>query len=170
MTTNVQTFSGDIDVSSNLTVGGTLNTTEFGVDLVNVVFPVGTIFISNVNTNPQTYLNDTTWVAYGQGQIIVSLDSGDSDFDAPGKTGGAKTHTLTEAELPTHVHDIKQFSGYNQTNGVWLSFLTGQYSALPIRRGNLQANYYRATGTVGDGSAHDIMQPYVVNYMWLRTA
>jgi hypothetical protein len=170
MTTNVQTFSGDIDVSSNLTVGGTLNTTEFGPDIIDVVYPVGTIFITTSSTNPGTYLTGTTWAAYGEGRVLVGLDSGDADFNSPGETGGTSTHSLTTAQLPSHAHDIKQFPGNNQRTDLWLSFLTGQYSALPIRRGGGQANYYRATGDTGSGSGHNIMQPYIVDYLWRRTA
>ena len=169
MTTNVQTFSGDIDVSSNLTVGGTLNTTEFGPDIIDVVYPVGTIFITTSSTNPGTYLTGTTWAAYGEGRVLVGLDSGDADFNSPGETGGTSTHAITTAQLPSHAHNIKQFPGYNQSGGVWLSFLTGRYNALPIRRGGGQANYYRGSGDTGSSSAHSILQPYIVNYVWIRT-
>ena len=169
MTTNVQTFSGDIDVSSNLTVGGTLNTTEFGPDIIDVVYPVGTIFITTSSTNPGTYLTGTTWAAYGEGRVLVGLDSGDADFNSPGETGGTSTHAITTAQLPSHAHNIKQFPGYNQSGGVWLSFLTGRYNALPIRRGGGQANYYRGSGFAGSSSAYSILQPYVVNYVWIRT-
>jgi microcystin-dependent protein len=40
-----------------------------------------------------------------KGRTIVGLDPANTAFDARGKTGGAQTHTLTEAELPAHVHD-----------------------------------------------------------------
>ena len=170
MTTNVQTFSGDIDVSSNLTVGGTLNTTEFGPDIIDVVYPVGTIFITTSSTNPGTYLTGTTWVAYGEGRVLVGLDAGDADFNSPGETGGTNAHAITSAQMPSHAHDIKQFPGYNQSGGVWLSFLTGQYSALPLRRGGFQNGYYRGTGSTGSTTGHNIMQPYIVDYLWRRTA
>ena len=170
MTTNVQTFSGDIDVSSNLTVGGTLNTTEFGPDIIDVVYPVGTIFITTSSTNPGTYLTGTTWAAYGEGRALVGLNPSDGDFNSPGETGGTNAHSLTSAQMPSHTHDIKQFPGYNQSGGVWLSFLQGNYRGIPIRRGGFQNGYYRATGDTGSGVAHNIIQPYIVDYMWRRTA
>jgi microcystin-dependent protein len=38
------------------------------------------------------------------GRVPVGLDSGQTEFDALGETGGAKTHTLTTAEMPSHNH------------------------------------------------------------------
>jgi microcystin-dependent protein len=39
-----------------------------------------------------------------KGRIPVGYDSSQSEFDALGETGGAKTHTLTTAEMPSHTH------------------------------------------------------------------
>lgn len=39
-----------------------------------------------------------------QGRVPVGLDSGQTEFDVLGETGGAKTHTLTEAQMPSHTH------------------------------------------------------------------
>ena len=39
-----------------------------------------------------------------KGRVIVGLDSNDSDFNALGKTGGAKTVTLTKEQIPAHNH------------------------------------------------------------------
>src|SRR5215467_6824657 len=41
-----------------------------------------------------------------KGRIPVGFDSGQTEFNALGKTGGEKTHTLTVAELATHDHTI----------------------------------------------------------------
>ena len=39
-----------------------------------------------------------------KGRVAVGLDSLQSEFNVLGETGGAKTHTLTTAEIPTHSH------------------------------------------------------------------
>jgi len=39
-----------------------------------------------------------------RGRVTVGYNSGDTDFDAIGETGGAKTHSLTEAQMPSHFH------------------------------------------------------------------
>ena len=63
-------------------------------------FPVGAIFIAVVSTNPATLLGYGTWSAFGAGKILVGLDAGDIDFDTAEETGGAKTKTIAQANLP----------------------------------------------------------------------
>ena len=67
-------------------------------------FPVGSVFISVVSTNPATLLGYGTWSAFGAGRVLVGLDSLDTDFDVAEEIGGAKTHTLSVAEIPAHTH------------------------------------------------------------------
>lgn len=38
------------------------------------------------------------------GKVVVGYDVGQTEFNVLGETGGAKTHTLTSAEMPTHTH------------------------------------------------------------------
>lgn len=67
-------------------------------------FPVGAVFISISSTNPGTSLGYGTWVAFGAGRVLVGLDAAQTEFDVVEETGGAKTHTLTTAEMPAHGH------------------------------------------------------------------
>lgn len=39
-----------------------------------------------------------------KGRVIVGRDSSDADFDLLGEARGSKTHTLAEAEIPSHTH------------------------------------------------------------------
>jgi microcystin-dependent protein len=39
-----------------------------------------------------------------KGKVPVGRDSADTSFDSMGETGGAKTHTLSSAEMPIHTH------------------------------------------------------------------
>lgn len=54
-------------------------------------FPVGSVFIAVVSTNPATLLGYGTWSAFGAGRVMVGLDAGDPSFDTVKETGGAKT-------------------------------------------------------------------------------
>lgn len=41
-----------------------------------------------------------------KGRTAVGLDSGQTEFDTLGETGGAKTHTLVAGEIPNHTHGV----------------------------------------------------------------
>lgn len=116
-------------------------------------FPVGSIFISVVATNPATTLGYGTWTAFGAGRTLVGFDSGQTEFDTVEETGGAKTHTLTIAEMPAHTHDANNFGG---ASGAW-----------GVTAG---ASYGTVSGSTGGGGSHNNLQPYIVTYFWKRTA
>jgi microcystin-dependent protein len=49
--------------------------------------------------------NSTTFnIPNLKGRVPVGFDSSQTEFDTLGETGGAKTHTLTTAEMPSHTH------------------------------------------------------------------
>jgi len=126
-------------------------------------YPVGSIYMNCSNaTNPGTLLGFGTWQSFGAGRVLIGLDSGDSDFDSAEETGGSKTHTLSVAELPAHTHQISGFisrSGHSYENHQYNSRLPGEnYDTNPN------------VSNTGSGSAHNNVQPYIVVYMWKRTA
>ena len=118
-------------------------------------YPVGSIFTSVVATNPATLLGVGTWAVFGAGKVMVGIDASDTDFDTVLETGGAKTHTLSIAEMPAHTHNVDSQGGEAG-------------STQSLRYG--QSNTTKATSSTGGGSAHNILQPYIVVYMWRRTA
>jgi len=121
-------------------------------------WPVGSIFIAAVATNPATLLGGGTWARYGQGRVLVSQDSGQAEFDTVNETGGAKTHTLTTAEIPAHTHTL--YGTVQAADGAARRQLTD------IANGNNNVQ----SGSTGGGGAHNNLQPYIVVYMWQRTA
>ncbi len=71
-------------------------------------FPVGSVFIATVATNPATLLGYGTWAAFGAGRVLVGLDSGDADFDTAEETGGSKTVASagSNAAEAAHTHGV----------------------------------------------------------------
>jgi len=157
----------DITGVRNLTITGAFSAGS-GVVTMADVYPVGSIYINaGVTTNPATLLGFGTWVAFGTGKMIIGYDASDSDFDALQETGGAKTHTLSEAELPSHYHD----QGYGADQTPRHGITTGLSSVRIDNDGNaFNSTSAARTSSVGSGSAHSILNPYIVAYMWRRTA
>ena len=121
-------------------------------------YPVGEIITTRRTGNPSTWLGFGTWTRYGQGRVLVGYDEGDASFNALDKTGGAKTHVLTTAEMPAHNHDL----------------LYGVGASTPsIDRGSsgsATATDSTAIANTGGGQAHNNLQPYITVFMWQRTA
>lgn len=127
--------------------------------LVNSLrLPVGSIYTNaDSSTNPATLLGYGTWVAFGQGRVLVGKASSGT-FGTNGATGGEETHTLTTTEMPSHKHTLAPRAGSG----------SGSIYGLLDRVGS-SVNVLETENT-GGGAAHNNLQPYIVVYMWKRTA
>ena len=115
------------------------------------VYPVGSIYMSVNSTSPATLFGGT----WEQIQDTFLLSAG-STYTA-GDTGGEATHTLTVDEIPSHNHSYSaSTTNSNHSGGDGYHYLA--------------QNYGTTTGNTGGGLAHNNMPPYLVVYMWKRTA
>lgn len=122
------------------------NNTSSLDNMLNRVYPVGSIYMSVDNTNPTTLFGGT-WIAWGSGRVPVGINSNETEFNTVEKTGGAKTHTLTTGQLPSHNHSLNNhthsFSGTTSSNGEF----SAKFNALANAMGaNLVSN---VTGIAG---------------------
>lgn len=133
---------------------------------LNSIYPIGAIYTAITSGSPETVFGGT-WVSFGQGRVLVGHDDAaepDSDFVASSTdgssvlVGGAKTHTLSIAEIPSHTHTI---NGIENPSGTGAN---GSEDGASSFTNNLTTN------ATGGGTAHNNLQPYVVVYMWKRTA
>lgn len=79
--------------------------------LLELIYPVGSIYMSVNDTNPATFLGGT-WVRWGQGRVPVGVKEDDDDFKTPEKEDGEKKHQLITSEMPNHRHK-GQYSATN---------------------------------------------------------
>lgn len=132
----------------------------------SLAYPVGSIYISTVSTNPATLFGFGTWTAFGAGKVLVGLNGSDVDFDTAEETGGAKTVTLTAAQsgVPAHTHVQSVYtavSGSNVSTAKTNADTTGNTASASVTQANTAADA---------SSAHTNVQPYIVVYMWERTS
>ena len=136
--------------------------------LIDLVYPVGAVYISMNQTSPQTLFGGT-WTQI-QGRFLI----GAGTAYPSGSTGGEATHTLTTAEIPSHTH-TEYF--YAESSGTF-TVPAGNSSIVPTTGykyytsdGSSKARgVLGSTGAVGSGNAHNNMPPYMAVYMWYRTA
>ena len=88
--------------------------------LLEKIFPIGSIFMSLQNNSPANFLGGT-WEPFGEGRTLIGVSSSDTDFNAPNKTGGEKTHILSVDEMPSHTHvqnpHNHEYNGTTSTGG-----------------------------------------------------
>lgn len=126
--------------------------------MLGAAYPIGTIFETTDAGNPAALLGFGTWEVFGAGKVLVGLDASDPDFDTVLETRGAKTHTLTTAEIPAHTHSYNEPAA-PVNSGVGLT-------SADVKTRNVGVQ----TGSTGGGGAHNNIQPSIVVYRWRRTA
>ena len=88
------------------------------LDTMKKIYPVGSIYMSTVSTNPATLFGFGTWEAMPAGRVLLAQgkSSWGTTYNA-GSTGGEATHQLTVGEMPAHNHIVSiQSSGeHNHT-------------------------------------------------------
>jgi microcystin-dependent protein len=197
--------------------------------LVDLLYPVGSIYMSASSTSPSTLFGGT-WEAWGQGRVPVGVATSGT-FATAGATGGTEANTLTVANLPSHKHtgssnstgshthtaqsagahshsagsadagshyheysDVKlsntnitlgnvtaRIHPFGQGNGVTdTTDYAGVHShTISVYEGGAHthttdsqgAHSHTITiGSTGSGTSFSNLQPYVVCYMWKRTA
>lgn len=130
-------------------------------DLLDKIYPVGSVYISTVSTNPNAFIGGT-WIKFAEGKTLIGNSTSDSDFFA-GKTGGEKVHTLTEQEIPSHSHTITtqtNSSSFGTADG-----LTRGGAGTGEMETKIGSPYIANTG---GGQPHNNLPPFIVVYIWNR--
>ena len=153
----------------------TLTTGDIGFSANSVlqqVYPVGSIYIETTGVNPATTFGFGTWVAYAQGQVIIGNGTSDQAF-AAGNTGGESNHTLLATEMPTHTHvDPGHTHNFQQASnsGVTSTTTGGGGAFFYTNTSTADTSTSVALNSTGGGGAHNNLSPYIVAFIWRRTA
>lgn len=141
-------------------------------DLINLIYPIGSVYISTNNVSPATFLGGT-WQAFAEGRTLIGVGNSDQLFSA-GQNGGSSNVTLSINQIPSHSHGLRDSAGRTILEEPG----QGLPPDVPFRTLIVPTTNYDAfgtppqlsTNTAGLSQSHSNLPPYIVTYMWERTA
>ena len=135
-----------------------------GVNIFDLIYPVGSVVILKDSTNPSE-LYGGTWTRV-KGKTIVGVDEDDDSFKTSGLTGGEKTHKLTIEEMPSHNHPNSKSSAMNWGQN-WVDGGSSWSS-----KSSPQNEWHQPLNisSQGGSQSHNNLPPYITYYVWERTA
>ena len=167
------------------------------LDTMKKIYPVGSIYMSTVSTNPATLFGFGTWEAMPAGRVLLAQGKSNwgTTYEA-GSSGGEATHQLTVGELPSHGHtastDTININGGFRLDGTEIGGTTSASGVFSIgssftpskghgnsgggsnagRNINFNSTHsHKITiNNVGEGQSHNNIQPYLTVYMWKRVS
>ena len=165
------------------------------LDTMKKIYPVGSIYMSTVSTNPATLFGFGRWEAMPAGRVLLAQGTASWGTYNAGSTGGEATHQLTVGELPAHTHTGSTSTTGNHTHNVTIfeyfeggngwglgTYKNGNYWQGARFQGgcNVQKNttnwvqqtgnhsHTLTIGNTGNGQAFNVTQPYLAVYIWKR--
>lgn len=156
----------------------------------NLIYPVGSIYMSINNTDPSTLFGGT-WsqikgrFLLGQGSNEANTtnywgtyNAGTCNFPT-GEMSGEPYHTLTVNEMPSHTHTqnphchsvrAKGFNGTSNTNGYYMLRRNESGDGYDTVDSDAAMNATATNQNTGGSASHNNMPPYFVVYMWKRVS
>ena len=142
---------------------------------VDLIYPVGSIYMSVNATNPKELFGGT-WEQI-KGRFLLGMSSSYS----AGSTGGEATHTLTTSEIPFHNHAIGQDGNTSLVLPTDVAVDDSSHAQYVTTLEGGRSGWYKSSVAWGGaivtrdqtspyGQAHNNMPPYLAVYIWKRTA
>ena len=181
MTAFSRTLSGAADAAA------ARNTLEIQTskDIINIIYPVGSVITLTNNTDPNKLYQGTTWVKMDAGRVLVSAGTyteGSNTYTYTlGDKGGEAKHQSTIEEMPSHGHGISISSVGNHSHGVGDSNTSSGNGQNSFDGTDNPPRWYRNTTNAGAHSLsasialtgsnfkHENRMPYEAVAHWKRT-
>lgn len=180
-------FAKSVEIAEGLTIGdktlaeviqAVVTPLLPNVLTIDAVYPVGSVYISVSNTEPDELFSGTYWERL-PGRFLLGASA---NLYANGAIGGEAQVALTTTEMPKHTHTgtaegdgthSHNFSG-NQSGGSSGSTAEGKGASDGYYTFSTSQEGYHthavSINEAGGGAAHNNMPPYLVVNMWKRIA
>lgn len=141
---------GSIDLS-NLLTKTEAQTLYAPKNILETVYPIGAIYLSTNNVNPNTLFGFGSWEQIKDTFLLAA-----GDIYAADSTGGEAEHILTTEEMPAHTHNIELFASDSGSTQYFYTMSGGI------------SNKTSSTLNTGGSQPHNNMPPYLSVYVWKR--
>lgn len=156
--------------------------------IVDMLYPVGSLYITTNNVNPATQFGFGTWVAYAQGRALTGVGEVDGRNVTGGSWGGGWNRALNTHHLPPHAHGFRgtTSSAGNHVHAqdpntaigprnsgntdVWSGSPSSGLGGTTQAAGDHTHAFSGTTDSAGSGGAFSVDQPYIGVFVWRRTA
>lgn len=155
----------EINMDTQFTGEVTIN----GKSIFDLIYPIGSIYISVNSMNPADLFGGT-WVAWGQGRLVAGVNTSDSSFNYAEKTGGSWSHLHTlnsGAAMIGSDQGLVDTLAFSHSQNGSLAGTTYTVRGTGAAKQSVRSHNTALTGTT-DYASH--MPAYITCYMWKRTA
>ena len=166
--------------------------------IIDLIYPLGSLFISTSNINPGTLFEGTQWEPYAEGRAIVGVGG---NYQNSRQEFGSDSVSLTTQNLAAHNHTFSGQSATTSNSGGHIHQCgtnnNGNFVVNPSTSTSSTFGYQVATGgaylgfqygtnsagahthtltakgtisNTGSGTAHENRQPSITCYIWERIA
>lgn len=159
--------------------------------IMDIVYPVGSIWETTTDDDPNKKWTGTTWVKMDAGRVLVSAGSytengttytynlGDKGGEAKHQSTvdetAAHSHAITVNNSGNHTHGIRRRLGYTNSSsevsswGVGVAYYRKDEVAQASTEQSGTHNHAASAGNTGGNKPHENRQPYLVINRWQRT-
>jgi Collagen triple helix repeat (20 copies). len=139
-------------------ISAALGYTPIGIsDLLDAIYPVGSIYLSVNSTSPATLFGGGTWERIEDKFLLAA-----GGTYAAGSTGGEASVSLTAAQNGPHTHAAYYADSAGSTSFGYSYTNKGEQSNASTDSSGIVLS--------GSGEPHNNMPPYLAVYVWQRTA
>lgn len=173
-------FDGDLSVAGGAAVG---SLTVGGRTLADILYPVGTVYLSVSEVDPGTMFGGT-WQRIEDRFLLAAGSS-----YAAGSTGGRSSLTLTAAMMPSHTHAVRGYTAAETIthdhslpniaqggsgSGAYAESWSGGSGGRDLRTDTYSVTHNHSidltTQAAGSGQSIELLPPYMAVYVWKRVS
>lgn len=117
-------------------------------EIIDLIYPVGSIYMSVNNVNPGTFLPGTSWTQITDTFLLAAGSTYAAD-DGTHTTaiGGSATTSLAETNLPSHHHSYTSPPSATGSHTLTVSEIPAHYHAMRYSTGSTSGAGYAWTGS-----------------------